>query len=96
MASLRNRTTLGARVDRLCAEVSLNDTGMISDIGRTAVGQFFSVIEDGNSIAGTHHDLHVMLNEHHADAGLLNSTDHANQAGRLRLRSIRRPVHPPR
>jgi hypothetical protein len=71
--------TLGARVDRLCAEVSFNDAGMISDIGRTAVGQFFSVIEDGNSVAGAHHDLHVMLDEHHADAGLLNSTDHANQ-----------------
>src|SRR5450759_3760874 len=84
MASLRGLTTLGSRIDGLRAEIGFNDAGMIPDIGRAAVRQLFPVVENGDAVAGSHHDLYVMLDKHHGDASRLNSTDQADQPAGFR------------
>ena len=57
---------------------------MIADVGRAAISQLFTVIENGNAVAGTHHHFHMVLHQHHGHAGGLDAPDQSNKLAGFR------------
>src|SRR4029079_12964286 len=54
----------GSSILPLRPEIGFDHTRMIAYVGRATAGQFLSVVEDGDAVAGSHHQLHVVLHPH--------------------------------
>src|SRR5262245_18061997 len=52
---------------------------MIADVGGTTVYELLTVVENGDTIASPHHQLHVVLHKHHRNTGGLNAPDKADE-----------------
>src|SRR5258708_31819215 len=63
----------------LAAEIDADDLGIVGDGAWRAFGDLDAVIDDDDAIADAHDDAHVMLDQQHGDAALLNSLDHGNE-----------------
>src|SRR5262249_32189431 len=79
MASLICAALRGSSICPFRSEISFDHPRMISNVGRAPVCKLLAIVENGDAVAGAHHNLHVVLDEHHRHAGSLNAADKSDE-----------------
>src|SRR5581483_3533321 len=72
----------GGLVCGLAAEICLEHGGVLLDLCRRAGGDHTAEVEDGDAVADRHHEIHVVLDQHHCDL-VPQGADQFRQLGHL-------------
>src|SRR5688500_9627320 len=75
---------IGSMLHRSGTEIGLDHLGVALHLTGTSVGDLLTVVEDGDPVADSHHDLHVVLDDQHRDVVVADLADEPHEPCLLR------------
>src|ERR1051325_860342 len=79
MASLICAALRGSSICPLRPEIGFDHPRMVANVGGASVCKLLAVVEDGDAVAGPHHNFHMVLHKHHGHTGSLDAADKTDE-----------------